>query len=363
VSCRSRGATHAPAIASIAERQRHSSIDFLGASNMTRRSVAFATMTLCALSTATLAITACSDDATSPATSADAASPPVPTSTIDAAPPPVADSGTDTTPAPLDVSIDFAARVGALPAACGTTYDNLGTSAASVKLADFRFYLHAVALVRADGVSVPVVLTQDAKWQYDDVALLDFENGADDCAGDGTVDMNTAVKGRVPAGAYKGLTFVLGVPFARNHANQATAPSPLNLGKLFWSWNSGYRFAKIESKPQGTDMGGDAYGPFLFHLGSTACEGDAADGGAVTGCGKPNRLPVSLPLYELGKSKVVFDYAALVSGSDLLVNGGGPPGCMSFPGDPECSVVFEHLGLDYATGAPTTTPGSAFKLE
>jgi uncharacterized repeat protein (TIGR04052 family) len=330
---------------------------------MTRRSVAFATMTLCALSTAALAVTACSDDATSPGETADAAPTPTPSSTVDAAPPPVADSSTDVALAPLDVSVDFAARVGALPVSCSTTYDNLGTTAASVKLSDFRFYVHAVELVRADGVAVPVELTQDAKWQYKDVALLDFENAADDCAPDGTVDMNGSIKGRVPAGSYKGLRFVVGVPFDKNHANQATAASPLNLGKLFWSWNSGYRFAKIESKPQGTDLGGAAYGPFLFHLGSTACEGDAADGGAVTACGNPNRLPVSLPLYELGKSKVVFDYAALVSGSDMLVNGGGPPGCMSFAGDPECSVVFEHFGLDYATGLPTAAPGSVFRLE
>lgn len=333
---------------------------------MIRRPVAFATMILCALCPATFAVTACSDDATSPSTNPDSgvAPTPTPTSTVDSAPPPIPDSSTgDTSPAPLDVSIEFAARVGALPFSCDATYQNLGTTAASATFSDFRFYVHAVKLVRADGVAVPVELTQDAKWQYESIALLDFENGANDCATDGNADMNSAVKGRVPAGSYKGIELVVGVPFEKNHANQATAPSPLNLGKLFWSWNSGYLFAKIESQPQGTDTGGNPYGPFLFHLGSTACQGDAADGGTVTGCGKPNRLPLSLPLYELGKSTIVVDYAALVSGSDLLVNGGGPPGCMSFPNDPECATVFEHLGLDYGTGMPATTPGTAFRIE
>lgn len=329
---------------------------------MTRRSVAFATMTLCALSSATLAITACSDDATSPAASPDAAITPAPTSTTDAAPPPVADGSTDASPSTLAVTIDFAARVGVLPFTCEATYASLGTSMVSVGFTDFRFYVHAVELVRADGVSVPLTLTQDAKWQEQDVALLDFEDGKEGCATDGTPDMNTTVKGSVPAGTYKGLKFIVGVPFAKNHANQAIAPSPLNLGKMFWSWNAGYKFAKIDSRPEGMNGDGGPNPTFNFHLGSTACQGDAADGGTVTSCGKPNRLPVSMPLYELGKSKVVFDYAALVSGSDLLVNS-GPSGCMSFPGDPECAAVFERLGVDYATGAPTVTPGTAFKLE
>jgi uncharacterized repeat protein (TIGR04052 family) len=331
---------------------------------MLRRSAVFAAMTFCASSAAGVGIAACSDDATTASAAPDSAVTPAPTSTTDSAvPQPVPDSGTDTGPTTLAVTIDFAAKVGALPVSCGTTYAALGTTAASVKLADFRFYVHGVELVRADGVSVPVTLTDDAKWQYQNIALLDFEDGTADCATDGNADMNGTVKGQVPAGSYKGLKFVLGVPFAKNHANQATAPSPLNLGKLFWSWNSGYLFAKIEGQPQGMDTGGNPYGPFLFHLGSTACVGDAADGGAVTSCGKPNRLPVSLPLYELGKSKVVVDYAALVSTSDLLVNGGGPPGCMSFPGDPECPAVFQNLGLDYATGMPMATAGATFKLE
>lgn len=328
---------------------------------MLRRNTAFAAMTLCAFSTA-VSIVACSDDASAPAATPDSAVTPTP-SVDSSVPMPVSEGGADSSLTPLAVTIDFAAKVGALPFSCSTTYASLGTTAASVTFSDFRFYVHGVELVRADGVSVPVALTDDAKWQYQNVALLDFEDGAMGCSTDGNADLNSTVKGQVPAGAYKGIKFVLGVPFAKNHANQATAPSPLNLGKLFWSWNSGYLFAKIESNPQGMDTGGNPYGPFLFHLGSTACVGDAADGGAVTGCGKPNRLPVSLPLYELGKSKVVFDYAALVSASDLLVNGGGPPGCMSFPGDPECPMVFQNLGLDYATGMPMAAAGTAFRLE
>jgi len=276
---------------------------------------------------------------------------------------PPADGAPDTPAGPLDVTVTFEARVGAQLFDCSTKFAGLGTSKAEVSPNDFRFYVHDVALVRAnDGAVVPVDLTQDGKWQSGNLALLDFENGAMGCATDGNPDTNAVVRGKVPAGSYRGLRFVVGVPFAKNHANQATAPSPLNLGKLFWSWNSGYLFAKIEATAVGMDDAGSPYAPFLVHVGSTGCVGDAQDGG-VASCARPNRLPLAFDAYEIGKSKVVVDYAALVSGSDLTVNGGGPPGCMSFPGDPDCPAVFERLGLDYATGTPAATAGSAFRVE
>ena len=271
-------------------------------------------------------------------------------------------STADTAPTTLDVNVTFEARVGALPFACSTKYTNLGTTAAEVMPNDFRFYVHDVQLLKAsDGTPVPLELTQDGKWQNQGVALLDFEDGSMGCATDGNPDTNKVVKGKVPAGAYKGLKITLGVPFTRNHQNQAVAPSPLNVGKMFWSWNSGYLFAKIESTPQSADPG-TTYDPFLVHIGSTGCVGDAQEGG-VTSCGKPNRLPMTFATFEAEKNKIVVDYAALVSTSDMLVNGGGPPGCMSFPGDPECPAVFTALGLDYTTGMPATAAGTAFKVE
>ncbi len=82
---------------------------------------------------------------------------------------------------------------------------------------------------------VVVALEQDGVWQHEDVALLDFENKAGACA-NGTVELNTSVRGTVPAGTRSsGLRFKLGVPFALNHANAATAPSPLNLTAMFWN--------------------------------------------------------------------------------------------------------------------------------
>lgn len=270
-----------------------------------------------------------------------------------------ADGGSDATGAP-NTTLTFAAFVGAEPFACNKTFD-VGSPATSVAPIDFRFYVSEVKLVRADGSEEPLVLVPDGKWQLDDVALLDFEDGTGACATDGNPDTNVVVRGRAPAGSYTGVRFVVGVPFAKNHQNQATAPSPLNLGQMFWSWRGGYKFLKIDGQPQN-----DAGVRFNFHLGSVACNGgDPADGGSVTGCDKPNRAPVSLtgtsPI-DFAQKRIVVDWAAILAGSDVTTNGGGPGGCMSFPNDPECPPLFDRLGVDYVTGQPKAG-GTAFRLE
>ncbi len=268
------------------------------------------------------------------------------------------DAGTDTGPSGKSVTIQFAGKVGADPWSCTKTYANLGTTGVTVEPKDFRFYVHDVRLVRADDVEVPVALTVDGKWQTAEVALVDLEDGTGTCT-DGTVDTNAAVKGTVPEGTYKGLAFKVGVPFAKNHGNPATAPSPLNLTQMLWSWQAGYRFVKIDTQPTG---GAGAMPRFNLHLGSTDCVGDPEKGVAVTSCGRPNRVEVKLPAFDAATQKVVLDYAALVAGADLSLNGGGPPGCMSGTTDPECGPMFPKVGLDLTSGAPSGTQ-SVFKAE
>jgi len=175
------------------------------------------------------------------------------------------------------------------------------------------------------------------------------------------------VTGTVPPGDYTGLRFRLGVPFALNHGNAATAPSPLNLSGLFWIWNAGYKFLRVDARvaqpgallADAGDAGGsaDAGAPPVFpvHIGSTGCQGDAQDGG-VTDCSRRNVADIELTAFDVTKSKVVVDYAALVAGTELTAGGG--MGCMSGPEDATCVSIFSRLGIDLATGKPAA--GQAF---
>jgi uncharacterized repeat protein (TIGR04052 family) len=192
---------------------------------------------------------------------------------------------------------------------------------------------------------VPVTLEQDGTWQYRNVALLDFENATGTCA-NGTSATNDRVRGRVmaPAGArFVGLRFKLGVPQDLNHQNQATAPSPLNLSTLFWAWQSGYKFARLDGR-----VGSNAVN---IHLGSTGCTGDPMQG--MVNCAETNRPEYTLMGFDSTQNVVVADLARLVATTDVSRDMGGAPGCMSAAADPECRTMLPAFGIAVG-GAPAT---------
>jgi uncharacterized repeat protein (TIGR04052 family) len=252
------------------------------------------------------------------------------------------------------VTLRFEGRVGAEVFSCGSTFARVGASAAEVRISDFRLYIHDLRLHRTDGESVPVTLDQDGKWQLQDLVLLDFEDKSGSCA-NGTTETNAEIHGTAPPGQYDGLSFKLGVPFALNHGDAATAPSPLNLSGLFWNWNGGYKFLRVDSAPA---AGG---GAFNLHVGSTGCMADGS--GAVTSCDRPNVAEIALTGFDPLSKKVLVDYAAVVSGSDVTTDAGGAPGCMSGATDPECAPIFERLGIELADGSTHPEMQTLFRVE
>ena len=256
--------------------------------------------------------------------------------------------------APQAVSVRFAAQIGGQPFACGRSYAGVGTTRSTITPSDYRFYVSDVALMDEAGRIVPVTLAQDGVWQFENIALLDFENGSGPCR-NGTAATNTTVRGTVPAGSYTGLRFTLGVPFARNHGDPTTAPSPLNLTAMFWNWQGGYKFFKFDTATSGQAAttappdprgGGNASG-FSVHLGSTVCASGSRTE-APSACQNPNRVTVQFDRFDAATQVVVADIAAVLAGANVDVNAPGTsPGCMSFPGDADCPPVMGALGLAY----------------
>lgn len=243
------------------------------------------------------------------------------------------------------VAIQFKGVVGHDEFACGTAYGGIGTSESQLLPSDFRLYVSQIHLLELGGREVPVQLEQDGIWQYEDVALLDFENGSGPCGAFGNEATNTTVRGTVPAGVYTGIKFTLGVPFALNHGNASTAPSPLNFTAMFWSWQAGYKFLRMDN----------GAGAFQFlHLGSTGCS-SAGPSQPPSACASPNRPVVQINGFNPDHSVIVADLKALLAGSDLSSNtAGSAPGCMSDPNDPECAAIFAALGLTFPGGQPTS---------
>lgn len=304
----------------------------------------------------------------------------------------IAGCTTDATTPTERVELRFAAMFGDAAFQCGRSYDGIGSTASRVTPTDLRFYVSDVALVDAQGRETPVALEQDGRWQLRNVALLDFEDGTGPCAG-GTPDRRDRVIGTVPAGTYTGMRFTLGVPFELNHDDPTTAPSPMNLTAMFWSWQGGYKFLKLDMNTRGLSaampaQGGSGHGSsrhgssahgsaghgssghgsathgggvggkhaatgYALHLGSTMC---AASGptSKPTACANPNRVEVRLPGFDLKRDVVVADLRALLAGTNVDVNAPNTsPGCMSFPNDPDCMGVMQRLGAPYGGVAST----------
>ena len=241
--------------------------------------------------------------------------------------------------APLNLSIAFKPMVGSQPFACGQVYTGVGTTATTYEPKDFRLYVHNVRLL-SDGAEVPVTLTDDGAWQQDGLALLDFEDKTGLCS-NGTEATHDRLVGTVPDGHYLGLRFTVGVPFEKNHQDVSTATAPLSVSTLFWSWEGGYKFLRMDGRTPGLPNG------HSFHLGSTGCQ--TVGPNQVTSCQQANRFEVDLADFDPTQpQRVVLDVAALFSGSNMDANQAQtPPGCMSAPDDSDCAPLFQRLGLAF----------------
>lgn len=254
-------------------------------------------------------------------------------------------------PAAQPVSLRFGAEVGGAPFACGQMFNGIGSAASAYVANDFRYYVHDLRLTGPSG-EVPVTLDVN-EWQTaDGIALLDFENGGTGCQ-TGTTATHTAVTGTVPAGTYTGIAFKVGVPFAQNHLDATTAQAPLNIPAMYWAWSSGYKFIKADGTV------GNA--GFNLHLGSTGCSATGSTPPS-TPCTSPNVIDVVFTGYAPATSVIVADVARVLTDVDVSTNTAQTaPGCMSFPGDPECNTILPKLGLAY--GGNPALAQSFFALE
>ena len=252
-----------------------------------------------------------------------------------------------------EVTIQFAAKVGSETFACGQQYTGLGTSGVAFFPADLRLHISEIQLIDSEQRLVPVSLIQDGLWQYEDMVLLDFEDKTPPCSL-GTTQTNAVVRGLAPQREYRGVRFVLGIPFRLNHLSAAGAPSPLGLSSMFWSWQGGRKFLRID---EATDL-------YRVHVGSTQCASRVPTAPPPLPCGRPNRGEIILSDFDPATQTIVVDLAALFADSNLEENAAEtPPGCMSDTNDHDCTALFSNLGINFANGMPDPSRQKLFRVE
>ena len=255
-------------------------------------------------------------------------------------------SGDDTDQ--MMVSLMFKATLGTLPIQCGDRLQELGHEGVEIALRDFRVYLSEITLVNHEGDLTPLELIDDGMWQGDQVALLDFEDATEACSENGSAEVNQSIHGFVPKDEYTGVQFRFGIPQDLNHQDVARARPPLNVGSMFWVWQTGYKFMRLELNV--THREGSK--PWLFHLGSTGCMSSAPTLAPEGRCQRVNRPLISLEGLDIRHDVIALDIASLLEGiefgesmSDQTSN------CMSSRAEARgCLTLFNHLGLDFESG-------------
>ena len=196
-----------------------------------------------------------------------------------------------------------------------------------------RFYLSNLRMIDAQGAAAPVLLDATANQNASEGIALVSWGGS--CAPGAIAQDDPLVSGTVAGGQYKAIEFELGVPFDLNHANPLAAPPPLNVASMFWTWQTGYKFLRL-------DVGTD----WSFHLGSTGCVSESAVRPPEV-CHRPNRSTIRLPAAAAFDGVVVVNLDGLLAGVDIAV----AENCVEAYGEREdCRRLLARLGIDADTG-------------
>ena len=197
--------------------------------------------------------------------------------------------------------------------------------AAHADQTQLRFYLSDLALIDNQGRAVPVRLDANT-WQNDGTALVALGGNAE----------NGVITGKVANGRFDAIEFLLGIPFERNHGNPLAAAPPLNVPSMFWTWQSGYKFVRL-------DIGND----WSFHLGSTGCVSASAVRPPGEPCRQPNIARIRLANDAPQVGTIAVDLDALLAHIDTAVE----DNCMAAYADREaCRRLLANLGMDPDTG-------------
>lgn len=190
------------------------------------------------------------------------------------------------------------------------------------RIQQLQFYLSDFAV---DGRPLP--LQADGVYQQAKLALAGTV-----C--DGKDNWQLRFNQPIPQG---NLRFVLGVPAQLNHQDPLMAQPPLNQSELFWSWQQGYKYLRLDLLAAAPDAAAST--GWSLHLGATGCRSASPLRAPASPCQAANLATVSL-VYTPGQ-KLVLDLAPLLQGVAPTADNH----CMADPNRKSCQLLLPRLGL------------------
>lgn len=186
------------------------------------------------------------------------------------------------------------------------------------------------------------VESSDGRWQSADLIISDNQTNdlsllGINCANDSSGQWQLQMQGLESDNA-QSLRFKLGVPFEENHKNPLMQPSPLNDSSMFWVWQTGHKFLRLEMEKRVNVLGEDNIdGNWVFHLGSTGCSAKSALRAPLEPCQYDNYETFKIPFPRDGN--ISFELSALLKGLEL----NRESSCQSVQDNPSCEILFSNL--------------------
>lgn len=169
-----------------------------------------------------------------------------------------------------------------------------------VEIEALAFYIFNPTFILENGQQVEAHLDASKAWQSDDVSLIRLHCPQPQGCG------HNLVLQRALTQSVAGVSFSVGVPFELNHANPLTLEPPLNNDSMFWVWQQGHKFLRVDLRltQNALTLAAQNEGARLrtlggaFHLGSTGCSAPSIMRAPTHACSHPNILRYSFPRFN-----------------------------------------------------------------
>ena len=134
------------------------------------------------------------------------------------------------------------------------------------------------------------------------------------------------------------IRFTLGVPFLVNHQNPLLQSSPLNVPNMFWVWQTGHKFFRLDMEEVNEFEQKDNW---QFHLGSTGCKAPSPLRPPNKPCINGNQVTVTLDVNE-HLSEIELSLTGLFT--NIVITKGNS--CQSETDNQSCHQLFNNIGLN-----------------
>lgn len=191
------------------------------------------------------------------------------------------------------------------------------------KLSQFYFYISQVSLQDTQGNWQSHSL-KNTPLQSRNVALL-----GQSCRDTQKGNWQLLFEEPLVLSDFKKIKFSLGIPFELNHLNPLTQESPLNDSTMFWVWQTGHKFIRLEMDSERDD--------WVFHLGSTGCKSPSVMRSPSKACLYPNLYSFEVEISET--HPLIFDLSILTQGFSLS----SKASCQSEHENTYCQSIFNNL--------------------